>query len=300
MTRLPHRQPELPPALRIAPQTSESFDKWAEGEVQIDALLAAWHTATTRLEETHMVLQQEVRRLSDELEFKNRELAHKARLADLGQMASHVAHEVKNGLVPITLYLNLLRRRLLPDEQGLGILQKVEAGFQSLNTIVNDLLSFAAHRQPSPQTFLVNTMLEELIESIEPQLEAQAVDVELDIPPHTTLSADREMMRRAVLNLLLNSLDVMPRGGSLVITTFVSRRGFELEVADSGPGITGEQQQRMFEPFYSTKESGTGLGLAMVQRVVEAHGGTVEVRNCPEGGAAFTLFIPRPAQRAAA
>ena len=294
------QKPPNRPVLRIAPNERPVGDLEVGASVELDDLLSAWHTATLRLEETHIVLQHEVRRLTDELEIKNVELARKNRLADLGQVASHIAHEVKNGLVPITLYLNLLRRRLQTDLQGLDILQKVEAGFTALNATVNDLLSFAAHRPPHRQTFAVDSMLEELIESLEPQFKAQAVEVEIDVPPQTLLSADREMIRRAVLNMMLNALDVMPRGGELVITSIESHRGVELEVADTGPGVGCDLRKQLFEPFFSTKESGTGLGLAMVQRVAEAHGGTIDVRDCPDGGAAFTLFIPRTVSKAAA
>ena len=91
-------------------------------------MLAAWNTATVRLQETHEALRTEVRRLTDELEVKNRELARKNRLADLGQMASHIAHEVRNNLVPVTLYLSLLRRRRKDDSGSLDILEKLEPG----------------------------------------------------------------------------------------------------------------------------------------------------------------------------
>ena len=270
-------------------------------EADIESLLAAWHTATLRLEQTHVTLQGEVSRLSDELERKNHELARKNRLADLGQMASHVAHEVKNNLVPVTLYLSLLRRRLQGDADGLDILSQVEAGFTSLDVTVNDLLSFTAHRQPQWNNFLVCTLVEEVIESLAPQLEAQVVEIDLDVPPNTLLFGDRELVRRAVLNLVLNSLDAMPEGGELVVTSYDGQSAFELEVADSGPGVTDEERRRLFEPFFSTKETGTGLGLAIVEHVAQSHGGSVSVANCPEGGAAFTLRFPRQsAMRAAA
>ena len=263
-------------------------------------MLAAWHTATLRLERTHETLCGEVARLTNELEIKNRELARKNRLADLGQMASHVAHEVRNNLVPVSLYMSLLRRRLSDDSGSLDILAKIEAGFTALDATVNDLLSFTAHRQPQWQTFLVGDLVNEVCESLEPQLEAQMIDVDIDVPPNTLLSADREMIRRAVLNLVLNAIDAMPDGGTLVITSYDSARGFELEVADSGPGLSDEVKRRAFEPFYSTKQNGTGLGLAIVYHVAEAHGGTVTAMNCPEGGAAFTIKIPRRSMRAAA
>ena len=111
-------------------------------------MLAAWHDATLRLEQTHEALRGEVRRLTDELEVKNRELARKNRLADLGQMASHVAHEVRNNLVPVSLYLSLLRRRLSDDSGSLDMLDKIEAGFTALDATVNDLLHFTADRDP--------------------------------------------------------------------------------------------------------------------------------------------------------
>jgi signal transduction histidine kinase len=227
-------------------------------------------------------------------------LARKNRLADLGQMASHVAHEVRNNLVPVSLYISLLRRRLSTDSDSLDILSKVEAGFTALEVTVSDLLSFTAHRQPQWQTFLVGDLVNEVCQSLEPQLEAQMIDVDIDVPPNTLLSADREMIRRAVLNLVLNAIDVMKDGGTLVITSYENARGFELEVADSGPGLTDEVKRRAFEPFYSTKQNGTGLGLAIVYHVAEAHGGTVTAMNCPEGGAAFTIKIPRRSMRAAA
>jgi len=114
------------------------------------------------------------------------------------------------------------------------------------------------------------------------------------------LTGDREMIRRAVLNLALNALDVMPGGGALVITSYDGVAAFELEVADTGPGVSVQQRRKLFEPFYSTKQTGTGLGLAIVDHVCRAHGGKVNVTNCPEGGAAFTLCFPRQATMGAA
>jgi signal transduction histidine kinase len=268
--------------------------------VDLETVLAAWHTATLRLERTHETLCGEVARLTKELEIKNRELARKNRLADLGQMASHVAHEVRNNLVPVSLYVSLLRRRLSDDSGSLNILSKIEAGFTALEATVSDLLSFTAHRQPQWQTFLVGDLVNEVCESLEPQLDAQMIDIDIDVPPNTLLSGDREMLRRALLNLVLNAIDVMRDGGSLVITSYDGPRGFELEVADSGPGLSDEVKRRAFEPFYSTKQNGTGLGLAIVYHVAEAHGGSVTAMNCPEGGAAFTIKIPRRSMRAAA
>ncbi len=269
-------------------------------ESSLDEVLAAWNEATVRLEHTHKALQGEVGRLTDELEIKNRELARENRLADLGRMAAHVAHEVRNSLVPVALYLSLLRRRLSEDAGSLDVLTKVETGFNALDTTVNDLLNFTAHREPQWHTFLIGDLIEEVCEALSPQTDAQAIEVSIDVPPNTAVTADREMFRRALINLVLNSIDVMPRGGEVVITSFDGPTGFELEVADSGPGLSSEQLGHVFDPFFTTKSSGTGLGLSIVHRIAEAHGGRVTAQNCPDGGAAFTIEIPRQTMRAAA
>jgi signal transduction histidine kinase len=279
---------------------TESATSHAVDEHDLQAVLDAWQSATDRLQHTHSILQREVRRLSNELEIKNRELARKNRLADLGQMASHVAHEVRNSLVPLTLYLSLLRRRLQGDDSVSDILQKMETGFTALETIVTDLLQFTAHRPPCWQAFSLDLLVREVCHDLAPQLSAQGICIDVDIPAGLAVTADRDMLRRATLNLILNALDAMPQGGELTVTGTADFGGVELEIADSGPGITEDAQRRLFEPFFTTKQSGTGLGLAIVERIASAHGGDVQASNCPQGGAAFTIRIPLHRLEAAA
>jgi signal transduction histidine kinase len=266
----------------------------------LEQVLDAWYAATDRLQKTHETLRKEVCRLNEELKAKNRELARKNRLADLGRMASHIAHEVRNGLAPVTLYSSLLRRRVADDRVSLRTMDNIDSAVTALEATVNDLLSFTLDRDPQWTTFDVAELAREVCESLDPQLAAQRIRTEIDIPSATTLRADRDMIRRAILNLILNALDVMPDGGELVITACQHHASFELEVADSGPGIAEEAQLRVFEPFYTTKSEGTGLGLAIVHRIAEAHGGQVVAKNCPEGGAAFTLRLPNRRMEAAA
>jgi len=265
-----------------------------QGRADLEAVLTAWHAATLRLERTHEALRDEVRRLTDELEVKNRELARKNRLADLGQVASHVAHEVRNNLVPVTLYLSLLRRRISHDPGSLDVLDKVAAGFGALEATVNDLLQFTSDRDPRWQTFPLRKLIQKVCASLAPQMSAQAIQTVLDVPQDLLVTADQEMLRRAVLNLVLNALDAMPDGGTLTITSVATPQGVELEVADTGPGLSDTVKARAFEPFFTTKHGGTGLGLTIVHRITEAHRGDVTALNCPEGGAAFTLRIPQP------
>ena len=269
-------------------------------QADLETVLAAWQSATVRLERTHEALRGEVQRLTDELAVKNRELARKNRLADLGQMAAHVAHEVRNNLVPVTLYLSVLRRRLASDEEGLDVLDKVAAGFAALDAMVNDLLHFTSERDPQRCSFSLRKLVEELLGSLAPQLAAQSIRAEADVPEDQFVTADRDMLRRALLNLLLNALDAMPDGGSISIRAGRSPAGAVLEIADTGPGLSDAARRRAFEPFYTTKPGGTGLGLAIVYRIAEVHGGEVTAANRPDSGAVFTLRIPAAAQEAAA
>jgi len=281
-------------------QTLSIFDPLPlDGSADLQTVLEAWHGATVRLEQTHEALRSEVQRLTHELEVKNRELARKNRLADLGQMASHIAHEVRNSLVPVTLYLSLLRRGVAADEGSRELVDKIAGGFTALDATVNDLLNFTADRDPQRQSFALRGLLEDLFGSLAPQFAAQGIRTYLDVPAEQIVTADRDMLRRAILNLLLNALDVMPDGGELVVAAHAVPTGISIEVADSGPGLSPEARQRAFEPFFTTKSNGTGLGLAIVERIAAVHGGDIVAANGPLGGAAFTIRIPARRQEAA-
>ncbi len=175
------------------------------------------------------------------------------------------------------------------------MVDKLESGFTALEATVNDLLQFTAHREPNRQPCLIRNTIEEVCQSLLPQCETQGIRTRVDVPPEETIWVDDAMVRRALLNLVLNALDAMPDGGELVITSCSSPQAYELEVADSGPGVELQAVRKILEPFFTTKQGGTGLGLSIVSRIAEAHGGKVLIANCPEGGAAFTLRFPRQA-----
>ena len=257
-----------------------------DDRADLQTVLAAWHTATVRLEQTHEALREEVRRLTDELEVKNRELARKNRLADLGQMASHVAHEVRNNLVPVTLYLSLLRRRVAGDRQSLEILDKIAAGFTALDATVNDLLHFTSDRDPQRQTFSLRQLVDDVVASLAPQLAAQAIWGVVDVPPNSDRTADRDMLRRAVLNLVLNALDAMPEGGTLVITSRRRRReGIEIG--------GGRQRARAFP-------TGPAAGLrAVLHHEAERHRAGAGHRLADRRGARRRASLPPTAPKGA-
>ncbi|HTQ40941.1 MAG TPA: HAMP domain-containing sensor histidine kinase [Pirellulales bacterium] len=179
------------------------------------------------------------------------------------------------------------------------LLDKLAASFTSRDATVNDLLHFTTDCNPMRRPVALRQLIEEVLQSFSSPLQAQHIVVELDVPPVHYVFADYDMLRRCVLNLTRNALDAMPESGTLVITSYSGPQGFELEIADSGPGLSDEVRHHMAEPFFTTKSNGTGLGLAIVSYIAEVHGGDLTARNCPEGGAAFTLRIPVKQQQRA-
>jgi two-component system sensor histidine kinase HydH len=156
------------------------------------------------------------------------------------------------------------------------------------------------HRRPARAWVDVRQLVDEVCAQFAPQMKAAGIDSTIDVPNQLGILVDGDMLRQAVTNLVSNALECMATGGRLVITSYHGQGGLELEVADSGPGLSDDALRRAFDPYYTTKCNSAGLGLAHVRKIAEAHGGDVVVMNCPEGGAAFTLrFPPRAQQRAA-
>ena len=149
-------------------------------------------------------------------------------------------------------------------------------------------------------TFPLRELVEEVCRPQASRLSAQAIQTVIDIPSDQTITADRELMRRAVRNLVLNAVDAMPKGGSLVATSVAGPNAIELEIADTGAALSDEERHQAFELLPSAQRGGTGWGLAVVHRIAELHGGSVTAANCPEGGVAFTLRLPHRAALEAA
>jgi len=161
----------------------------------------------------------------------------------------------------------------------------------------NDPLSV---RSPRLAPLAMRALLEELLAAHAARLSTQHIAVTLDVPAHEQVLADRELLSRALAQLLDNAVEAMSTGGTLVFTSYQGHGQYEIEVADSGPGLADDARRRAFEPRFTTKPGSAGLGLALVERIARAHGGAVAAQNCPDGGAAFTLRLPGHSRQAAA
>lgn len=256
-------------------------------------ILEAFNETTENLRHSHERLEAEVRNLQAELEAANRKLAQKERLAALGEMAARVAHEVRNPLGGIQLYASLLER------EGAGsrfrdLASKIIAGVRALDRTVGDLLTFTSDRAPALAEVDLAAVIEEALALARPRLEAAGVEVRRSGGEGTFLVlADRSMMTRVVLNLLLNAIDACAMEPRPRIDVAVARStGWtRIEIHDNGPGIATDILPRIFDPFFTSKERGTGLGLAIAHRVVEDHGGWIEVETEPGCGALFRVML---------
>lgn len=239
-------------------------------------------------------LTEEIEKVVAKLQQREREVLRAEQLAAVGQVAAGVAHELRNPLTSLKLLLHANRQEA--EAHGLSVedYEVMEQEIRRMDQALQVFLDFArppkAVRRP---TDLV-PLIERALTLVEGRARKQKVSVHFahdDAP--LIVEADGEQIVQVLVNLALNALDAMPRGGRLEVDLYgIGDRQLKLRVLDSGPGISPEVLPRLFEPFVSGKETGLGLGLAISRQIVEGHGGSIRARNRPEGGACFELCLP--------
>jgi nitrogen fixation/metabolism regulation signal transduction histidine kinase len=242
-----------------------------------------------------------------ELSEQRERLVQAERVAAWRELARRLAHELKNPLFPLQITVENLDRakREHPDQFEEVFRESTAtllAELANLKTIIGRFSDFAKMPTPQFETVDLNELVRAVLRLLDAQVTASgAVHAETDLDPHLpSIQADPEQMKRALQNLALNAMDAMPGGGTLRFQTRQYNSTVILEVSDSGQGLTKEECDRLFTPYYTTKQHGTGLGLAIVQSVVSDHGGTISVQSLPGRGATFRIELPitRPASAA--
>jgi len=228
-------------------------------------------------------------------------LERQEKLATLGTLAAGIAHEIRNPLTSLKARLYTLEKHLLVVPAARKDTDIIGAEISRLERIVQDVLSFARPADPKLESLAADTLLREVQGLMSPNLESRAVQLVVDARPELFVRADSGHLKQVLINLARNAADAIDGKGTITLRARSARTqlgGREteaviLEVSDTGKGIPPEVEKRLFDPFFSTKETGTGLGLTIAARIVEKHGGILQYQTQPGHGTTFGIVLPR-------
>ena len=245
-------------------------------------------------------------RMTRELLAQREHLVQAERVAAWRELARRLAHELKNPLFPLQLTVeNLLRARQQSPQQFEEIFQEsastLLAEIANLKAIISRFSEFSRMPQPQFQQIQLNDVVQNIGRLFQAQLHAPEhapIECKLELAEFMEpVAADPDLLHRALSNLVLNAMDAMPQGGTLTLRTWQRDELSYVEISDTGTGLTQEECERLFTPYYTSKPHGTGLGLAIVQSVISDHGGRISVRSESGRGTTFVIELPRNADK---
>jgi two-component system sensor histidine kinase HydH len=230
----------------------------------------------------------EVRRLQQEVERTRR-------LASLGSLAAGVAHEIRNPLSSVKGFATYFRDKLKDSPQDRDTATTMIQEVERLDRVIGQLLEFARPSTLKIKPVRINDLIQHSLKLIEGDAHRKGIEVKADIPPDLPeVPLDGDRINQVLLNLYLNGLQAMDEGGLLQVkvSRVDARKLTTITVADNGRGIDRADQERIFDPYFTTKPDGTGLGLAIVHKILDAHGGTIKVRSQPGAGTRIIINLP--------
>jgi len=233
------------------------------------------------------------------LEESRGQLIQADKLSSLGQLAASIAHEVNNPLTGILVYTQLLQKKIaadmMPKETALEYLSKMEHELVRSSKLVRNLLDFARQSPPSFRKVDLNTVISRAFELAAYSAKLQHIQTTKELDPALPeLIADFDQLQQVCTNLILNAIQSMPDGGTLTLRTSFSGGWLKVEVQDTGYGISPENMNKLFTPFFTTKQEikGVGLGLAVSYGIIQRHHGKIEVQSDEGQGSVFSLHLP--------
>jgi two-component system sensor histidine kinase HydH len=266
-----------------------------ESLTELSHVLQRFTESSSKLEGRYAALMDEVQELRRQLVAKEEEIKRAERLSMLGETAAALAHEVRNPLGAITLFLSMLKADMRDRPNSLTLVEEIEKSITSLNGVVSNVLHFAKNNAVQRSPMNVHSLLHEVVQHFMSVYGAQANFV-LNTRGNPFIVGDEQALRQVLYNLFINSLQSTAFAGVVEVEVFDEGDdgSVSLIVRDNGPGIPEAIMPRLFEPFASGRREGTGLGLSIVRRIIEAHGGSICARNVP--GAEFVITLPRSAR----
>ena len=239
-------------------------------------------------------MEEKIQKTTADLKKTEARLIRSEKLAALGQLAAGIAHEIRNPLTSINILIHSLTENIPSGDSHREDLKVIEEEINRINEILDRFLRFAKPAPPLLERTDVASIFEETLQLIRPRIEKQLIIILKEFQALPIILMDREQMKQVALNLLLNAVQAMPGGGHLTLKGQNSEDGqwIQLSIQDSGIGISSEDMNKLFDPFFSTKEGGVGLGLSITHRIIDQHHGKIEVESTPGEGTLFTVWLP--------
>ena len=223
---------------------------------------------------------------------RERELFRENKLASLGTVAAGMAHEIKNPLASVKGMTQILPENL-EDKEFIGkYMNIIPRQIDRISSIVDDLLSFGRPRKLEKTMCSINEVVEDVLALVETQCFRKRIEVKKDLDELPKLMLDRDQINQSILNIVLNSIDSMQDGGILTISTSADRENILIEICDTGCGISRDNLSNIFDPFYSSKTFGTGMGLAVTYKIIDEHEGKIGVESEVGRGTKFRITLP--------
>ncbi len=260
--------------------------------------------ASKSLEAYYEKLHERVKYLTEELRIKNNQIKElerheerNKRLIAMGEMAAKIVHELRSPLCSIELYAGML----VNDLQGSPHVEPakgISSGIKSLNNILTNMLLFARPHKPSFSAIDINRVIDDSLYMLMPMIESRKIKLsktilsEQSIPEDASalsVAGDSELLKQVFLNILLNAVDATPEGSEIGINLKRENGRISVEIMDEGEGIMQEDIERIFDPFFSTKDRGTGLGLTIASKIMQVHGASITVSSKADKGSCFKL-----------
>jgi len=238
---------------------------------------------------------EELRTSYAELEVNKDELVRSEKLAYTGRIAASIAHEIRNPLANISMSVQQLKKgHKKVQEPGFKHIEIIERNIERINYLITELLNCARPTKLNLQPYDIHKVIKDVLESNKAKISLQRIKVTEDFTSKpSTLRIDKEQIERAFLNLIINAIEAMPRCGNLTITTELNGNFFLAKIHDAGIGIPEKDIIKIFDPFFSTKSGGVGLGLTICYGIIVSHGGTIEVESKSRKGSIFIVSLPR-------
>jgi len=232
------------------------------------------------------------KRAMERLRLKER-LSQAERLSSLGEMAAGISHEIRNPLGIIRSSAELLKKKVSKFDPSNTIPDIIVEEANRLNRIITDFINFAKPRSPNLVPCRIEEVIDKNINFLAMQIEEKGVEVKLNYQnPLPEIQADAAMLYQSFLNILINAMQAMPNGGRIDIAVNANHKMITIDFEDEGQGIADEVLEKIWDPFFTTKEMGTGLGLGVVKNIIESHGGSIQIFNRAKGGAKVTVQLP--------